>query len=83
MAPFQLIAQDNMLCVGRYWTEDEGNLMLKEFALKWNDKASWEARAQTIKKGIIEGMQLDKMPKIKGDFNAILRDKKVIGRLHH
>lgn len=77
-APFQLFAQENMLCVGRYWTEDEGNLMLKEFASKWNDQASWEVRAQTIKKGIIEGMQLDKMPKIKGSFNAIIRDKKVM-----
>ncbi len=59
-----------MLCVGRYWTEDEANLKMKEFASTWNDLESWETRAGIIKKGIIEGMKLDEMPKIDGHFNA-------------
>lgn len=60
---------DNMLCVGAYWTEDEANLKMKEFATTWDDRASWEQRAETIKKGIVEGMKLDLMPKINGNFN--------------
>lgn len=62
-------SQDDMLCVGHHWTEDEANLKMKEFASTWNDLKSWENRAGIIKKGIIEGMKLDKMPKISGNFN--------------
>lgn len=69
------LAQESMLCVGHYWTEDEGNQMLKKFASEWNDLPSWEARAKTIKQGIVEGMQLAKMPDIEGNFNAIVRNK--------
>ena len=61
--------QDNMLCVGPYWTEDEANLKMKEFAATWTDLNSWEKRAETIKQGIIKGMKLDQMPKIEGNFN--------------
>ncbi len=63
-------SQVNMLCVGHHWTEDEANLKMKEFASTWNDRASWENRADIIRKGIVEGMKLDKMPKIEGNFNA-------------
>ncbi|WP_372934643.1 hypothetical protein, partial [Mariniphaga sediminis] len=45
------VAQDNMLCVGRHWTEDEANLKMKEFAAEWNNLKSWEQRAATIKEG--------------------------------
>ena len=62
-------AQDNMLCVGPYWTEDEANMKMKEFAATWNDLNSWEKRAETIKQGIIKGMKLDQMPKIEGNFH--------------
>lgn len=62
-------SQDDMLCVGNYWTEDEANLKMKEFAATWDDRASWEKRAATIKQGIIDGMKLDKMPDMKGKFN--------------
>ena len=61
--------QDSMICVGNYWTEDEANLKMKEFASTWNDLTSWEKRASTIKKGIIKGMKLNQMPEIKGNFN--------------
>ncbi len=61
--------QVDMLCVGHYWTEDEANLKVKEFASTWDDLESWENRAGIIRKGIIEGMKLDKMPKISGNFN--------------
>ncbi len=63
-------SQPNMLCVGYHWTEDEANLKMKEFASTWNDLESWENRAGMIRKGIVEGMKLDKMPKIEGNLNA-------------
>ena len=53
--------QEDMLCVGPYWTEDEANLKMKEFAATWNDLNSWKERAETIKKGIIKGMKFDQM----------------------
>ena len=71
-------SQDPMLCVGSYWTEDQANTVMKQFANGWSDLESWEERALTIKKGIIEGMQLDKMPKIKGNFNPIIRKTRVL-----
>lgn len=63
-------SQIDMLCVGRYWTEDEANLKMKEFASTWNDLESWENRATIIRNGIIEGLKLTKMPKIDGNFNT-------------
>ncbi len=64
---------ENFLCQGHYWTEDEANLMMKQFAREWHDIETWEKRAAIIRNGIIKGMQLDRMPVIKGDFNPIIR----------
>jgi dienelactone hydrolase len=61
-----------MLCTGGHWTEDEANLKMKEFALEWNDLASWETRAEKIRQNMISGMQLEKMPAIDGHFNTII-----------
>ncbi len=63
-------AQESMLCMGGHWSEDEANLKMKEFRSSWNDLESWESRAEIIRQGIIDGMQLEKMPKIEGQFNA-------------
>lgn len=73
-----LNAQDNNLCVGAYWTEDEANVMMKKFAGEWSDKASWEKRADVIRKGIVDGMQLNKMPGIKGNFNPIIHSTRTM-----
>ncbi len=70
--------QEKMLCRGYYWTEDEANLMMKEFASKWNDLDSWEKRANMIRDGIITGMKLDQMPEIEGNFNPIINHKRVM-----
>ncbi len=70
--------QDSLLCVGYHWSEDEANLMMKKFAATWSDRASWEERANVIRQGIIEGMKLDKMPDIMGDFHPIIRDTRVM-----
>ena len=69
-----LYSQEDMLCRGRHWTEDEANLMMKKFAEEWSDRESWEQRADIIRQGIIDGMLYDKMPEIKGNFNPIVRN---------
>ncbi len=67
-----VFAQENMLCQGRYWTEDEGNKKLKEFKSYWSDKASWEKRADIIRQGIIEGLKFNQMPKVGNTFHPII-----------
>ncbi|MEO9892922.1 prolyl oligopeptidase family serine peptidase [Aurantibacter sp.] len=69
-------AQENKLCQGHYWTEDEANAVMKQFKSEWNDLESWEKRRDRIKRGIIEGMQLEKMPKITGNFNTVIHSKR-------
>lgn len=73
-----IYGQDTMLCIGNHWTEDEANLIMKKFAMKWNDIDSWEKRAQIIKQGIIEGMQLEKMPEIAGEFNPVINNTRIM-----
>ena len=69
-------AQESMLCMGGHWTEDEANLMMKEFRSGWDDLASWEKRAEIIRQGIIDGMQLEKMPVMEGNYNAIIHSRR-------
>ncbi|MCK4749039.1 MAG: acetylxylan esterase, partial [Bacteroidales bacterium] len=66
-------AQESMLCMGGHWSENEANLMMKEFASEWDDKETWEERAAVIRQGMIEGMQLQEMPDIEGNFNPVIR----------
>lgn len=66
-----------MLCVGRYWTEDEANLMMKEMATHWNDRASWEERAQMLRAGMLEGLQWNKVTKYaEADLNPIIHSSR-------
>lgn len=65
-------AQENMLCQGAYWTEDEANLQMEKFSHEWNDLQSWEKRAKVIREGIIKGMKLNQMPKVDNTFNVII-----------
>ena len=61
------IAQPNParpdLCQGAYFTEEQGASALKTFANTYHDRASWEARAALIRKGLREGMNLPDTPK--------------------
>jgi len=69
-------AQDTLLCVGAFWTEDEANLMMKRFESTWGTMESWEQRAEMIRSGIREGMQLNRMPAITGQFNPVIHSKR-------
>lgn len=68
--------QSDLLCQGAYWTEEEGNLMMKKFASLWSDKESWETRADMIRDGIIDGMRLKEMPNEDIPFNPIIHSTK-------
>ena len=65
-----IYAQNSLLCMGHHWSEDKANRMMEEFEKTWDDRPSWEERAERIRRGIIEGMKLDQMPEIEGSFNA-------------
>jgi uncharacterized protein len=65
-------SQDNYLCRDKYWTEDQGNMMMKKFASEWNNLESWEKRATVIRNGILEGLKFNQMPKVGNDFNLII-----------
>lgn len=71
-------AQDNMLCQGNYWTEDQGNQMLKKWAGEWKTKTDWEKRASIIRQGIITGLKMDQMPKVGNDFHVIIRNTRIM-----
>ena len=68
ISSYCLSQNNNMLCIGAYWTEAEGNLKLKEFSEQWHDVNSWEKRVKIIKEGIIQGLELNNMPDIDGDL---------------
>lgn len=70
------IANKDYLCIGEHWTADEANLQMKAFASTWSDKASWEARRDTIRNGILEGLHWDHMPKVDGHFNPIIHSRR-------
>lgn len=72
----QTVIQNEDLCVGRYWTPDEANLKMKEFALSWHDRESWEQRTRQIRAGILTGLHWDHMPAIEGNFNPIIHSRK-------
>lgn len=67
-----LLAQENMLCQGAYWTEDEAALFMKKTASEWSSQADWENRAEMIRKGILDGMKLEQMPERTTPFNPII-----------
>lgn len=71
-----LSGQEPLLCMGAHWTEDDANLMMKTFASEWDDRASWEERANVIRSGIIEGMQLERMPVVEGSFNPVIHARR-------
>src|SRR3990170_5186264 len=51
-----------MLCRGNYFTEEEGKASLEKFASTYHNLQEWEKRADRIRKGITEGMDLPKLP---------------------
>jgi len=65
-----------MLCRGNYFTEDEGKASLEAFASTYRNLQEWEKRADRIRTGIKEGMNLPKLP-IKSPLKPIIHGKRV------
>lgn len=69
----QTPADENMLCVGNYWTEAEGAAFLHKMRSAYTSKKAWEKRAETIRKQILKGVGLEKFPQ-KGPLNPLFGD---------
>ena len=65
-----------MLCRGNYFAEEEGKASLEKFASSYHNLQEWEKRADRIRKGITEGMDLPKLP-IKTPLKPIIHSKRV------
>lgn len=63
------------LCQGHYFTEAEGKASLQQFAATYDGLASWEQRAERIRKGIRDGTELPNVP-ITTPLNPILHSKR-------
>jgi len=61
----------DMLCVGAHWTEEEGASFLQMMRSEYTSEKAWDKRAKAIRKQILNGTGLDKMPE-KGPMNPIL-----------
>jgi len=64
------------LCQGHYYSEKEAARILRDLKDEIESKTDWEARAAIIKKGILDGAKLNKLP-VKGPLNVIRRNKRV------
>ncbi len=62
--------KEPMLCVGNYWTEAEGASFLEKMRMDYTSSKDWKKRAKGIRKQILKGTGLDRMPK-KGPLNPI------------
>jgi dienelactone hydrolase len=51
------------LCQGAYYSEAQGAQVLHDLGSQYHDRASWEQRAAIIRQGIIEGAELQNMPR--------------------
>ena len=70
------IPVNNMLCVGNYWTEDQGKAFLESQRKLYTNRQEWDKRAQLIKMHILKGVGLEKYPK-KCPLNARIGAKRV------
>ncbi|MEZ4776348.1 MAG: acetylxylan esterase [Bacteroidia bacterium] len=67
----------SMLCQGNYWTESEAAAIHTEFAATYHNLEDWEHRAETIRQGILEGLELTTTPE-KTPLNTVIHSKKVM-----
>lgn len=70
-------SQDDMLCVGHYFTEEEGAAFLHKQAAGYPTLEAWQAHAATVREGILKGAGLDTFP-ARNPLNPIIRGKQVM-----
>lgn len=65
---FPLIAQqkntneESMLCQGRYYSEEEAKNVLARYRQSFENLEQWKKRAERIRRGILEGAELNPLP---------------------
>ncbi|GAA4441383.1 hypothetical protein GCM10023188_39840 [Pontibacter saemangeumensis] len=64
-----------MLCQGAYYTEAEGKAALERFAATYHDRKGWEERAARIRKGMVDGMGLARIPE-STPLNPVIHSKR-------
>ena len=65
-------SQESMLCQGAYWTEDEAEVFMSQWAKDWTARSDWEQRAKVIREGMTIGMKLSQMPPRSPEFKPII-----------
>lgn len=68
--------EEPQLCQGNYQSEEAAKAQLARFAATYSDQAQWQARAQRIREGILQGADLWPLPK-KCPLNPILHSRHV------
>ena len=65
------------LCQGAYYTEEQAANVLKELSNVYHDRSSWEQRAALIRQGILDGAELNHIPRapLKIIHNGIHKEK--------
>lgn len=53
---------DDMLCVGAHWSEEEGAAFLQMMRNSYQSERAWDKRAKAIRKQILKGAGLERMP---------------------
>lgn len=64
---------DSMLCMGDYWTEQQGKEFLDARRKEYTSSEDWERRSEQIKAQILKGTGLDKMT-VKHPLNPVFGD---------
>lgn len=70
-------SEENGLCQGYYWTEEQGREKLSAFAQTYNDRSSWEQRAERIRKNLLAGSGLHPFPP-KTPLKPVIHSKKTM-----
>src|SRR5882762_1203786 len=70
-------AQPSNLCVGAYYSEEEGAGKLNQVLKSIHSLKDWQAHADSVRRQIRTGMQMEKFP-VKTPFNPKFRNKKIL-----
>lgn len=70
-------SQSTELCQGHYYTEPEGASKLATLTKRMDTKADWQAHADSLRKHLRKGMELDVLP-ARTPLNPRFRNKKVL-----
>src|SRR5690554_4266869 len=74
--PVQAQDEEDMLCVGNHWTEEEGKDFLNGMRKNYTSAKAWKSRAKEIRRQILKGTDLEKFPK-KNPLNPIIGETRV------